>query len=261
MVLQATFITTEKQDIENISHLLMSGISDIFLKDPANPLIVSINGSWKGGKSLISDTATGYFSRNRNSEVITYTGTEHADDNITLLFNNTPMDITFYNIQWGSKPPTRTHGGISFETNHIPTSNRKISPDIDIWIESTVREADSDGHDRNLMQLSNESRLSRLNKKNRNAFNALSYNQPNPHQDWTRLIEITIRNTQLAEHPEFQKVLQTLPFKEKINFGHNADRNLLKRTLSYALNGETDSLPIYKSELLTHNENMQLSPS
>jgi|GEM_PF-1194004 len=220
-------ITTQRQHLFDISHILVGGIDPVFWQDRCDPVIITVRGSQGDGKKIIPDAAVEKIfgipdarekekykkSLLRFWSKVTYKGHDEYDEYWTGNYKGRPLQVDFINVAWGcdytfhsfstlddSHPARRLlflrkHGGLSF----IHNSNY-VAKDAS-WLDIVIEKPDSAG----LVNSSGESFLKKETGRLKEVFDAQAHRS-----DWTRYIRIEPRREALMQSEMFQRALKQL---------------------------------------------------
>lgn len=212
-----SLITTSREQLFELCRMIVASIDPELLKDPANPIIISVRGSKGGGKKIFPDAAReallGPDARFRGKENFDefWIGS-HDNEELEIDFINAAFNTSYHrsyaadtpkNRVWGiSQAETlqnflmeREFGGITFIHNSNKSSKKA---GIDICLE----------HDGALPVTYAFSKMWRSGLKK--TFNALA-----AENKWVRFVRIQINNEALLSSPIFQKLLESLTPKER----------------------------------------------
>ncbi len=225
-------ITTQRQHLFDVSHNICEAVPLELLKDPKNPVVISVRGTYGDGKKIIPDAAieklfgvpdTYNTVENFSSGNITFEGKKFYDEYWTGEYKGTKLQITFMNVALGfackhhkaiseERPdtcdynhkralnfiPLREYGGVSFI--HNCESLAKNEAWVDIWIEKKY------GRDVGLDQHHPEKDAHAAN-----IFENLTQAAANDNgRDWTRYLRINVRRPELLDSPTFMTAIQKL---------------------------------------------------
>lgn len=192
-----SILTKSRQELFNISAILARGLNakaehDV-LNDPKNPVVIAVDGSFNGGKSIFADAI-------RRALLSTTSGLALRGELQTEEYwyakrGKDKLEIDFVNINRSRFAPDydaadeflakRKFGGVSFLHNTETCKN--LNPSLQIWLEMC------DQHYVDRLRVGKTPLLEEFKRRG----NAM----------WNRYLEIEIKDERLRLSPQFQQAV------------------------------------------------------
>lgn len=233
-------VTTTRNDLFDIAHLLSATVIAAFPRTKADSLVVALRGSHRAGKSIFADTLR----RDIWGEIRKCTDVVAGDNDMYLTreFNKTKIEYNYidianrmdfvipainclpYEMREQAFMKQRKHKGISI----IQNKKEDTDCDISVWVEKPDGEIvcyDRFGYaERDIMNAEKTCRVP--NSNHITAFKkAMGLNY-----EWARYVEIKLDPQLVERSPKIQKILTRL----------NAQSARIKRNLELLHRGECD---------------------
>lgn len=108
LMLTARFLTTQREDLFELTHRLMAGLEDDMLRTPHAPLVAAVEGTGSSGKKIFTDAAREVLFDSEPA----FTGRAEYDEYWTGTRGGKPLSLTFMNAAWpgGYNTPALRHG-------------------------------------------------------------------------------------------------------------------------------------------------------
>ncbi|MCB9990110.1 MAG: hypothetical protein H6867_01865 [Rhodospirillales bacterium] len=234
-------LSRKRQDLVDISHQVFGAIPDEYLRDPSNPVVVSVRGTFEGGKKVIPDTAIEYLygispnDRERLTRIAPYVnqatprlpasfeGKRNYDERWLGARNDMPLEINFINAAWHSGYRTLDENFHDYTTlddqeYQIASAfldlqrqaggisfvhNSHILAQRQAWIDIWIEKSAS------MRSIVGDypSLFKKSPKSLKEQYNAVATESD---YDWTRYIRLDIRHNTLLGDPRFVNALKPL---------------------------------------------------
>jgi hypothetical protein len=227
MVLKTAFVTTERHHLVDLTRRLVDAIELERLRDPSDPIIVTVCGTYNSGKKIISDVAVElllgndrslkgrkgfdeyWFNKNRTLEIDFI---DSAFDGGYSSSKLTPSmaDFSMRDVEKVSAfLRKRNRGGITFIQNGEIEGRL---PSVEIWIERDDKDivlSKTSEYGFRTVDFDLATRTKKAPKMLKEKFNTLSTFDDDC---WVRYVEVKVNDKDLAQSQAMKDVLGVQPF-------------------------------------------------
>ncbi len=190
-------VTTSRRDLFNISAILARGLDESILNDKDNRLLIAVNGTINGGKSIFPHVIRQVLLSSVSP--IVFHGSRAIDEYwYGMQRNKSILEVVFANVRGACSLDRYTssrkqYGGVTMLHNTSRTHG--LSPDIDIWVEAPL-------HDKNDSDFKPPMRSPEAQSDFNKAAKLAG--------DWARYVKITVNDDRLCTSETFRSAAERL---------------------------------------------------